>query len=184
MLHNPDFDSKEVDPDLHKRMEKAVEDGQIRCFNMREGPADGDQDLNFWTRDVEDVVREIMEDPIFKDNQNYKFEMDLDKAGKRVFGGEANAGVAFQIGQLRYILVLSWYILVCTGMYQYVLLCTNIYFAGLGTGLFHLPSFCTLTAVSLSTKYPSSRFRSLITISTLLCLAKLVHGGCWACCQA
>ena len=28
--------------------------------------------------------------------------MDLDEAGKRLFGGEANAGVAFQIGQLRY----------------------------------------------------------------------------------
>ncbi len=39
---------KDVDPDLHKRMEKAVEDGLIRCFNMREGTADGNQDLNFW----------------------------------------------------------------------------------------------------------------------------------------
>ena len=61
-----------------------------------------DQDLNFWTREMEDVVWEIMEDPIFKGNQNYKFEMDLDEAGERLFGGEANAGVAFQIGRLRY----------------------------------------------------------------------------------
>ena len=92
MLRNPEFDSKDVDPDLHKRMEKAVEDGRIRCFNMREGPADGDQDLNFWSRELEDVVREIMEDPVFKGNQHYKFEMDLEEAGKRLFGGEANAG--------------------------------------------------------------------------------------------
>ena len=35
--------------------------------------------------------------------------MDLDEAGKRLFGGEANAGVAFQIGQLRYILYCVWY---------------------------------------------------------------------------
>ena len=75
----------------------------IKCFNMREGPADGDRDLNFWTRMVDDVVREIMEDPIFKGNQKYSFQMDLDEAGKRLYGGEANAGVAFQIGQLRYI---------------------------------------------------------------------------------
>jgi hypothetical protein len=27
MLRNPEFDSKEVDPDLHKRLEKAVEMG-------------------------------------------------------------------------------------------------------------------------------------------------------------
>ena len=70
---------------------------------MLEGPADGDQDLNFRTREMEDVVREIMEDPVFKGNQNYKFEMDLDEEGKRLFGGKANAGVAFQIGQFRYI---------------------------------------------------------------------------------
>jgi hypothetical protein len=38
-------------------------------------------------------VREIMEDPIFKGNQNYKFEMDPDEAGKRLYGGKANAGI-------------------------------------------------------------------------------------------
>jgi hypothetical protein len=101
MLRNPDFDSKDLDPDLHKRMNRAVDDGRIKSFNMREGPADGDQDLNLWLRELEDVVREIMEDPIFKGNQNFKFEMDVDELGKRLFGGEANAGVAFQIGQLR-----------------------------------------------------------------------------------
>ena len=103
MLRRPEFDSKELDPDLHKRMQRAVEDGRIKCFNLREGPADGDQDLNLWTRELEDLVREIMEDPVFKGNQNFSFELDLDAAGQRLFCGEANAGVAFQIGQLRYI---------------------------------------------------------------------------------
>ena len=68
-------------------------------------------------------MREIMEDPIFKGNQNYQFEMDLDEAGKRLHGGEVNAGVVFQIGQLRYELVctsLYWHILLCTCMLQYV----------------------------------------------------------------
>ncbi len=85
MLRNPEFDSKEVDPDLHKRMNKAVQDGRIRCFDMWEGPADGDQDLNLWTRQLEDVVWEIMEDPVFKGNQNFGFEMDVDAAGERLF---------------------------------------------------------------------------------------------------
>jgi len=120
MLRMPEFDSSQVDPDLHKRMNKAVEDGRIKCFNMRESNLDGDQDLNFWTREIEDLVREIMEDPIFKGNQNYQFEMDLDEAGKRLYGGEANAGVAFQIGQLRYELV-------CTSLYQLVLVCTCLF---------------------------------------------------------
>ncbi len=70
LLNNPEFDSREVDPYLHKRMEKAVDDGRIKCFNMREGPADGDQDLNTWTREMEDVVREIMEDPKKKKRQS------------------------------------------------------------------------------------------------------------------
>jgi hypothetical protein len=54
-------------------------------------------------RELEDVVREIMEDPVFKGNQNFSFETDVGKNGKRLFVGEANAGVSFQIGQLRYI---------------------------------------------------------------------------------
>ncbi len=120
MLHRPDFDSEETDQDLHHRMNKAIEDGRIKCFNMLESDRDGDQDLNFWTREIKDIVREIMEDPVFKGNQNHSFDMDLDKAGNRLFGGEANAGVAFQIGQLRYKPV-------CIGTYQYVHVCTNTF---------------------------------------------------------
>ncbi len=57
MLRRPEFDAGQIDPDLHKRMNKAIEDGRIKCFNMRESNLDGDQDLNFWTREMEDVVR-------------------------------------------------------------------------------------------------------------------------------
>jgi hypothetical protein len=39
-LHKPEFDSKNIDPDLHKRMDKAVHDGSIKCFKMRESNAD------------------------------------------------------------------------------------------------------------------------------------------------
>ena len=101
MLQDPAFDSKDIDPDLHKRMDKAVHDGRIKCFNMRKSEADGDQDLHLWAREIEDVVRDLMEDPVFKGNQNFKFQMDLDEAGRLLFGGYANAGVAFQIGQLQ-----------------------------------------------------------------------------------
>jgi hypothetical protein len=120
MLQHPDFDSKSIDPNLNERMAKAVDEGRIKRFNR----ADGDQDLNFWSREtwMEDVVWELMEDPImiFKCNQNSHFEMDLDELGQRLFGGEANAGVSFQIGRLRYIPVHTgtyWYILVHTGIY-------------------------------------------------------------------
>ncbi len=57
MFSYPKFDSKDVDPDLHKRMEKAVEDVLIRCFNMQEGTADGNQDLIFWLRELETALK-------------------------------------------------------------------------------------------------------------------------------
>ncbi len=74
MLQDLAFDSKDIDPDLHKRMDNEVQDDSIKCFNMRESEADGDQDLHLWARELEDVVPEIMEDPVFKGNQNFKFE--------------------------------------------------------------------------------------------------------------
>jgi hypothetical protein len=98
ILGRPEFDAEDVDPDLHRRMDKAIQGSRIKCLNMCEGPVDGDQDLKFGTRELEGIVRE-MEDPIFKGNKKFKFEMDLDELGKRLYGG----GVAFQIGQLRHI---------------------------------------------------------------------------------
>jgi hypothetical protein len=64
MSQDPAFNFKDIDPDLHKRMDKAVHDGRIKCLNMRENEADGDQDLHLWIREIEDLVREIMEVPV------------------------------------------------------------------------------------------------------------------------
>ena len=132
---------------------------------------------------------------MFKGNQNFKFEMDLDEAGKRLFGGEANAGVAFQIGQLRCVIYSNTYIL-CMYMYipcvyMYISCTYNVYtwyihgiyvhnycmLAELEMGLFPSLLFCTLTEVSLSTRYLSGLFTSLFVISTPLYLARLAHGG-------
>jgi hypothetical protein len=65
MLQNPEFDSKDIDPDLHQQMAKAVDDSSIKCFNPLEGAADGDQDLNLWSHEMEEVCPSltIMEDP-------------------------------------------------------------------------------------------------------------------------
>ncbi len=85
-------------------MAKAVDDdGSIKCFNLLDGPADGDQDLNLWIREggrclSGDYGRSYLH------RQSNHFKMDLDELGKSIFGGDANAGVSFQIGQLRYVL--------------------------------------------------------------------------------
>ncbi len=93
ILSNPELGPLDVDPELHKRMDKTVQDGHFKCFNtgIWVGPADGDQNLNLWASGLEDVVWKIMEDPMFKGNQSYRFKMDLGEAGKRMFGSEANA---------------------------------------------------------------------------------------------
>ena len=101
LLKRTDFDPAEIDTDLHKRVADAIQDGYIKRFDMRVNRRDGDQDLSMWMRDVEEVVREIMGDERFKGHQNFSFEECLDDNSQRVYGGEANAGVSFQIGQIR-----------------------------------------------------------------------------------
>ena len=49
VLHHPDFDLDSVDHDLHERLMKAVEEGDIEIIDMWE-EGDGDQDVTFVKR--------------------------------------------------------------------------------------------------------------------------------------
>ncbi len=140
---------------------------------MREGPANGDQDLNLWTRQLEDVVQEIMEDPVFKGNQNFSFEMDVDKAGEKLFGGKANTGVSFQIGQLRYILCPTLYMTVYNSMYF-------VCYVRVDKGTVPLAIVVYIDGSFVKHKIPVKPFTSPFAISTWLCQAKRAPGGCWA----
>ena len=62
------------------------------------------QDLTMFMREVKEVVREIIGDSRFEGHQHYKFEAaEYDNEdGERLWVGEASAGVAFQIGQIKY----------------------------------------------------------------------------------
>ena len=96
-----DFDHTNMDTDFYKRVSSAIQDGFIKRFDMRVSSRDGDQDLSMWMRDVEEVVREIMGDTRFAGHQHFMFEAAVDEDGQRLYGREANEGVAFQIGQIR-----------------------------------------------------------------------------------
>ncbi len=104
LLKRPEFNPAEIDDDLAKRIGRAVHEKMIKSFDMRESSMDGDQDLTMFMREVEEVVREIMGDSRLKGNQHYKFEAEFDADGERLWGGGGTAGVAFQIGQIRYII--------------------------------------------------------------------------------
>ena len=59
----------------------------IKLFDMRESHLGGDQDLTIFMREVEDVVRQIMEDTRFKGQQNYRFQVNLDDNGDQLLFG-------------------------------------------------------------------------------------------------
>ena len=74
---------------------------------MRETHLDDNQDLTIFTQEVEDVVREIMEDTSFKVQQHFRFQKKLDDNSCQIVPAvvqrKASAGVSFQIGKLRYV---------------------------------------------------------------------------------
>ena len=44
VLHNPEFNAAEVDHNMHERLMRAVEDGQMDILDMRQ-EGDGEQDV-------------------------------------------------------------------------------------------------------------------------------------------
>ena len=45
LLQRPEFNSAEIDDDLHKRISRTIHTKIIKLFDMRECHLDGDQDL-------------------------------------------------------------------------------------------------------------------------------------------
>ena len=100
LIKSADFKVEDINADLHKRVAAAVAMGHFTSHNMRESDLDGDQDLVFWLRSLEDVLRELLADERMEGHQHFKFEMSLDEDGYREFGA-SNGAVSFQIAQIR-----------------------------------------------------------------------------------
>ena len=61
VLHHPEFDAAGVDHNMHERLMRAVEDGQMDIHDMwLDG--DGVQDVRFFKHRVEVVLRELLAD--------------------------------------------------------------------------------------------------------------------------
>jgi hypothetical protein len=50
---------------------------------MRESDVDGDQDLTFWLRSLEEVLKEVLGDERMSGHQHYSFEMSETDEGLR-----------------------------------------------------------------------------------------------------
>ena len=87
ILNRPEFKPAEIED---KRIARAVLAKMIKSFDMRVSSRarDCNQDLTKFTREVEQVVREIMGDSCFKGHRHYKFEAEFDDAdGERLWRG-------------------------------------------------------------------------------------------------
>ena len=99
VLHNDNFDSDEVDHNMHDRLMRAVAD-ELEIHNMwQEG--DGEQDVRFFKRNLEAVLRELVADERLEGCQHFAFKEYKNANGDRILGGHANGSVSFQIAQAR-----------------------------------------------------------------------------------
>jgi len=100
VLKNPDFNAEEVDSNMMDRLNRAIEDGDFEIIDMwKEG--DGPQEVKFYFRNLEKVLRELMADIRLAGNQHFSFKMSKNSKGERIFGGDANGSVSFELAQLR-----------------------------------------------------------------------------------
>ena len=100
LIKSADFKVEDVNVDLHKRVSAAISLGKFNSHNMRESDLDGDQDLPFWLRSLEDVVREIIGDERMDGHQEFSFEISRTEEGERQFGASHGA-VSFELAQVR-----------------------------------------------------------------------------------
>ena len=96
LIKSADFKVEDVNVDLHKRVAAAISQGKFTSHNMRESDLDGDQDLTFWLRSLEDVLREILGDERMDGHQAFRFEMSRTEDGERQLGA-SNGAVSFQL---------------------------------------------------------------------------------------
>ena len=71
------FKVEDANVDLHNRMAAAIALGNFTSHNIRESDLDGDQDLTFWIRSLEEVFREVLDDERIAAHQHFSFEMHL-----------------------------------------------------------------------------------------------------------
>ena len=91
VLHNDNFDSDEVDHNMHDRLMRAVAD-ELEIHNMwQEG--DGEQDVRFFKRNLEAVLRELVADERLEGCQHFAFKEYKNANGDRILGGHANGSV-------------------------------------------------------------------------------------------
>jgi hypothetical protein len=83
VLKNPEFNIDEVDHDMHERLQRAIDIGDIDVTDFwQEG--DGEQDVKFFCRKVEKVLRELLSDERLAGCQHFGFKEYKNSNGDRL----------------------------------------------------------------------------------------------------
>ncbi len=100
VLKNPLFNADEVDTDMLPRLSDAIDSSDLEIISMRvEG--DGAQNPELFKRPIETVMRELIGDMSLSGKQHYAFQEYKDPHGNRLFAGDANGSVSFQLAQVK-----------------------------------------------------------------------------------
>lgn len=99
VLHHPDFDPKTVDHDMHVRLMKAIEEGDIEVIDLWED-GDGQQDVRLYKRPALKVLRELLSDERLAGHQHFGFKLYKNSQGSRILACDANGSITFQLAQI------------------------------------------------------------------------------------
>jgi hypothetical protein len=83
-----------------RRLQAAIDSGDLQVINMHKD-GDGPQILELFARPVEKVLRELIGDLRFAGHQHFAFHEYKDPHGNRLFAGDANGSVSFQLAQIK-----------------------------------------------------------------------------------
>lgn len=99
VLHHPDFNPNDVDHDMHERLMRAIEDGDIEVIDLWE-EGDGQQDVRLYKRPALKVLRELLSDQRLSGHQHFGFQEYKNSKGSRILACDANGSVTFQMAQI------------------------------------------------------------------------------------
>ena len=99
VLHHPDFDTRDVDHDMHEHLMRCIEDEDIQVIDLWE-EGDGNQEVLLYKRPGLKVLRELLSDERLEGCQHFGFKEYKNANGDRFLACDANGSITFQLAQI------------------------------------------------------------------------------------
>ena len=89
-----------VDTDMLQRLQASIDSGDVQIINMH-AEGDGEKVLELFRRLVEKFLLELMADMRLAGCQHFRFQEYKYQGDNRLFAGQSNGSVSFQLAQLK-----------------------------------------------------------------------------------